>query len=399
MAVAFSSSVNSGESSTAAVSTPSITVSGTNPVIVIGISQPVNGTVSSVTFGGTGTPTRIIRVLVSTFGFSEIWAIPAPSGSGAITVNFSAAQAGAYVIACLFTGADQTTPCPVGDAQSVADTAANASLTLTPTNLTANDASVGMVGLFNSGDVASPWVQNNDIFHNLGGTADAEIGYSLGTASVTGNWVNTASNKAFTAARIKVASSGSVVFEDDRFQPPPLVITVPSIQAFRDAEDVPTLHGQYDEDFWVNPTAPTIGTLYQRLPIGDPEELPAADLTATVDEYFWLNPVFPVAGSLGPIYLPDPEEIPAASLTATVDEYLWQNPTAPVIGTFLRLNPWVDDQTPQFVVLFQPDEDFWLNPVPLSVLRFTSFSQLNLDSDYVSSIRVKFVPWVQEDDS
>ena len=98
-----------------------------------------------------------------------------------------------------------------------------------------------------------------------------------------------------------------------------------------DPEEIPanTLHGQPDEDFWINPVAPVQVTLFQRittvaiqkkfrlmrfmgnqtkisgstqsfqfkqryfkdLPLGDPEEIPANTLSGQPDEDFWVNAV------------------------------------------------------------------------------------------------------------
>src|SRR5437867_119444 len=49
-----------------------------------------------------------------------------------------------------------------------------------------------------------------------------------------------------------------------------------------------TLHAVPEEQFWQNPTAPVPKTFFQELPyLPDPDEIPAARLSATVDEYFW----------------------------------------------------------------------------------------------------------------
>lgn len=69
-----------------------------------------------------------------------------------------------------------------------------------------------------------------------------------------------------------------------------------------------------DEFYWLNWVAPEQARLYQRLPIGDPEEIPGifiAPPTPHPTEDYWQNPVMPVAASLyrSPMFL-DPDEIP-----------------------------------------------------------------------------------------
>jgi hypothetical protein len=97
-----------------------------------------------------------------------------------------------------------------------------------------------------------------------------------------------------------------------------------------------------DEFYWLNWVAPVQDKLYQRLPIGDPEEIPGifiAPPTPHPTEDYWQNPVLPIAASMyrSPIYL-DPDEIPAGSLFTPFAK-LSQMPVEIIVG--YRYNPYV----------------------------------------------------------
>ena len=66
------------------------------------------------------------------------------------------------------------------------------------------------------------------------------------------------------------------------WQPLPLVV---------DPDFTPSFMEEY---YWQNPTAPISATTYQRLPLGDPEELSAGSLHGQPDEDIWVNSVAPV---------------------------------------------------------------------------------------------------------
>src|ERR1017187_7368462 len=105
------------------------------------------------------------------------------------------------------------------------------------------------------------------------------------------------------------------------------------VQVFRESIILPTVSP--NEDYWQNPVAPVAARLFQRLPLGDPEEIPAASLAlGQPDEDFWRNPVAPVAATFFQrLPLGDPEELPAGSLVPLIlhpDEDFWQNPVAPL---------------------------------------------------------------------
>jgi hypothetical protein len=94
-----------------------------------------------------------------------------------------------------------------------------------------------------------------------------------------------------------------------------------------------------EDEYWINPVAPVPWKLYQRLPLGDPEELPAGALlvSPSVDEYYWQNPVRPVAASMyrSPVFL-DPDEVPFPVLSWIK---MTQGPIEVISG--YRYNPYV----------------------------------------------------------
>jgi len=174
-----------------------------------------------------------------------------------------------------------------------------------------------------------------------------------------------------------------------------------------------------DEDYWQNPVAPVVASFFQRLPLGDPEEIPAGSLFGQPDEDYWINPVAPVSATLlwpqpfqfeqneqatrcldedfwanptapvaASVYqrlpLGDPEELPAGSLYGVPVEEYWQNPVPPVPASQLVLSFVDPDYAPAFI-----DEDFWINPtIPVAafVVPQPWFTQdevfARLDEDY-----------------
>ena len=190
-AVAFVASSTSGEVTAAAATTTSFTVSGSNPVIVVETSHNSAATTTAVSWSLGGTATEIVS-LASSSRYSDIWCIIAPTaGTGTVHATFGA-SINSYLVAAAFSGANQTNPCPTANAISTSTSIATTTLKLTAGGLTTGDASVMALGLFNSGDIASPYVQPNTIYHNVGGTSDNEMGYATSTASLTGNWESSA---------------------------------------------------------------------------------------------------------------------------------------------------------------------------------------------------------------
>lgn len=137
-----------------------------------------------------------------------MWAIPAPTtGSGTYSVSISGSGASYQISADLFTGADQTTPCPTADATASSNNAVT-SITLTPSNLTSSDGNAGIGANTTSGDVSS--FSPNQTFLNDTTGVNAEAGYSLGTGSITANWTGvTGAVQAMVAVRIAAAGGAA----------------------------------------------------------------------------------------------------------------------------------------------------------------------------------------------
>lgn len=173
-----------------------------NPVIIVCIAlNSTTATVSSVACSAglsSGTPVEI-KTQRQTASYVSIWAIPAPTGTGTITVTLSASvpwQSNAMV----FSGADQTTPCPTGDATSGTATGTTDTIVLTPSNLTANDASAGCGCNTVAADPLS--YSPNETYRNATTTVNLQAGYRHGTGAVTATWSTHSSDKAAVAVRI-----------------------------------------------------------------------------------------------------------------------------------------------------------------------------------------------------
>ena len=138
-------------------------------------------------------------------------------------------------------------------------------------------------------------------------------------------------------------------------------------------DDLPAgnLFGQDDEDFWVNPVAPVPASLRwpQQYTFGDQSDVPAGKLLnfVSADEDYWENPAYPVPASLFQSlpYLPDREDFAAPTGTIADEDY-WPNPAQPVAASLFQRLPYLPD--PEEIsagnLFGQPDEDFWRNPVP-----------------------------------
>ena len=117
----------------------SFQVSGSNPAIIITAAlNSSTGAVSSIALSAGltgGTPYLCKRQKSGTTDL-EIWAIPAPSGTGTITVNYSV-TADHQSNAALFNNVSQTNPCSAADSVSVSGS--TSPLNVTPTNVTSSD--------------------------------------------------------------------------------------------------------------------------------------------------------------------------------------------------------------------------------------------------------------------
>ena len=205
-AVAFGSSSNIAGATGSSATSASWAISGSDLVIVVYVSiYSLTATIDSVTWSlGSGTSVSVKEVISGT-SRTAIWAIPAPtSGTGTYTVTLSASvphQIGANY----FTGADQTTPCPAGDAASASGITPNP-LTVSPTNLTANDARVGVGAQSNTGD--DPRISLTETKYDNGTTVNMSAGYSLGTGTVSCTWGSAATTDTLVGARVQVPTGG-----------------------------------------------------------------------------------------------------------------------------------------------------------------------------------------------
>ena len=185
-AVAFSSvadvSPATGTSFTITITTPA-----TNPVILVGVAlDSATATVSSITSNKTSTSISEVKNVRNGTSFACIWVVVAPqvSVSTILTINLSASVA--YQGAAeTFSGADQTTPSPVGDSTSATGTAIT-TLTVTPSNLTSNDASFGC-GV-NTVDGNPNGFSTNDRYKNSTTSVNIETGDSSGTTALIANF-------------------------------------------------------------------------------------------------------------------------------------------------------------------------------------------------------------------
>lgn len=206
MAVAFSTNVSSAAATTTNIAI-GITVSGTNPVLIGKVAlDSVTATVTSATWSlGSGT-TLEVKSLRNTNGpLSSIWAVPAPAGgAGTLTFGFSASIP-AHCDTALWTGADQSTPCPTVDAVASSSNATN--IVLTPANLTANDGTDAI----GANIVQGNWVSATPNQRSIDNVSSPGIltGDATGTSAVTltndGTFINL--DVASVAVRIKLAGS------------------------------------------------------------------------------------------------------------------------------------------------------------------------------------------------
>lgn len=206
MAVAFDAVANVSPATGSSFNI-SITAPSTNPVIVVGIGlEGTTVTVSSVSWSlGSGTAVEVLTARKSD-AFASVWAIPAPTaGAGTVAVTLSASvayQGGAET----FTGAHQTTPCPAADAVASTPTGAPANVTITPANLTANDASFG-TGV-NTVSNNPTGITANDRFKNSTTNVNIQVGDSSGTGALTATYTDTSDNRAAVGVRIAEAAAG-----------------------------------------------------------------------------------------------------------------------------------------------------------------------------------------------
>lgn len=209
MSVAFTSDVDKTPATGTSFTYTSFAVTGTNPVILVLIAlSSTTATVSGVAVSAgltAGTPVEVKTQRNTSSGgttYVSVWAIPAPAGTGTITVTLSDSvpwQSNAV----LLSGANQATPCPLSDAVSgITDNAAT--ISLTPTNVTADDASIGAGANTLAGDATT--YTPNQTFLNATTAINMTAGYRIGIGSVVAGWADNNGIKAAVAVRVAAAS-------------------------------------------------------------------------------------------------------------------------------------------------------------------------------------------------
>src|SRR5678816_1077493 len=195
--------------------TQNITVSGTNPVLIVHVTaqsifdDSQFGTAVSWSLGGSLTKVAQKRNTVDGVdALVQTWVLAAPSaGAGTVTVTFNVAGSArdCHIIAEVWSGADQSNPCPVGDVIQK-DTNESPS-TATPTNLVTGDATSSVAcatGGGISGSTPETWYANGS-----NPSTNAGVGYD--TTGVTYTFTGLgASNHAITAVRIVGVAGGSL---------------------------------------------------------------------------------------------------------------------------------------------------------------------------------------------
>lgn len=180
------------------------TVSGSGIAIVVKIgTQSAPTSVNVTTTFTSGTPTQCGTFDTSAAGALYLWVIPnVTAGTGTYTVTLGSSVA-YQVTADYFTGTDTTTPCQ--DAVS-SETNSGSTITVTPANLTANDAAAGFGINATAGD-APTWNQTQT-YNNNTTNVNMAGGYHLSTGSVSVTWGSFSSGDSGVLAARVVAGAG-----------------------------------------------------------------------------------------------------------------------------------------------------------------------------------------------
>lgn len=214
-AVTLTSDVDKSPTTGSSFTYTSFAVSGTNPAIavLIGLASDT-ATVSSVAVSAglsAGTPVEVGTARSAsgtTKTYLSIWCIPAPSGTGTITVSLSASVAW-QSNAQLWAGAHQTTPCPTGagNVDSASGITPNP-LTITLSNLTTDEAGIG-IGCQNT-DGDAPTFGPTETFNNNTTNINCAAGYRTGAGAVTTTWSSASSSDTLLAIRMVPAAGATV---------------------------------------------------------------------------------------------------------------------------------------------------------------------------------------------
>lgn len=208
MAVAFGTTKSFAPATYAGspVSSSAWAISGSNLVIVvyIGLSAATEVVNSVVWNSGSGTPVEIGARRDGGTAYISVWAIPAPV---AATDTFTVALSGNVpyqISADYFTGADQTTPCPIADMDNLGILNGVAT-TMTPANVGASDAMAANLTHTLAGD-SHGWTTGSLSYESNSTAVNMLTGYRTGaspmvSAEITGG----AAVAGYVAVRIKAA--------------------------------------------------------------------------------------------------------------------------------------------------------------------------------------------------
>jgi hypothetical protein len=206
MAVASSASANISPATTTN-SLVTISCGGLSPTIIGAVAiSSATITVTSATWSLGGTPAQVSSSRSAGNVLVSIWAVPAPTtGNGSFRFGYSASGHVNGIITC-YTGANQSTPSAAAD--RVTSVSVSTNITLTPANLTANDATFLLAANVTNGNWNSttPSQLNVDNTNSPGYIA----GYATGTAGVHqfNDGTISAGNDMQMAVRIQAAAAG-----------------------------------------------------------------------------------------------------------------------------------------------------------------------------------------------
>lgn len=186
----------------------SFAVSGSNPAIfIVASALGSTVTVSSVVCSAglsSGTP-YLVKKATQVNSNVEIWAIPAPSGTGTITVSYSS-SVNHQCCAVLVSDADQTTPGVTADSTTTVNSGVQ-TISTTPTNVGANDAVVYGVSTSGAGADTPHATAGTEIFFGNSTSINMAAGFRAGSGAVTGTY-NDFNDHVIVGVRIQQPTGG-----------------------------------------------------------------------------------------------------------------------------------------------------------------------------------------------
>ena len=208
MAVAFGTIVTALGTGANTGASPSITTPATNPCVKVSVAvDSTTVTLDSLTITGFGGTASLCKEVRSGTAYCSVWKIVAPTANtaGTVQANFSASVNWQLMVET-FPGSDQTDPMPTADA--VTSVVESISETLTPSNLTANDATSGSAASTVGNNPTG--VNPNQRYTDATTSVNAQSGDNTGTTGVTFTWdfATGGFSKVKVAVRVKEAAAG-----------------------------------------------------------------------------------------------------------------------------------------------------------------------------------------------